>query len=104
MTTHADTICIAHFERFCIEMDYDDAKSCSHTGKCDDDVARVLRKGYIVRQLDAIGDADIADELQNYGAWEDFELADRDTIRTSIVWIAAGNIMDEIYQEQAQQK
>lgn len=92
--------CIASFERFALDMDYDDALQCSHQGECVDDVTTVLCKPYIVRQLDAIGDADIADELAATGGWDDIELSSAQMNRARIVWLAACQIREEADEQQ----
>lgn len=51
------------------------------------------------RQLNKIGPQKIADELQEYGAWDEDELKDHAENRLRIVWIAAGDIMDELYEK-----
>ena len=85
----------AHFNRFSIEMTMRQAESASHPGNCDDDVAQLLEDRRIVRQLDKISAEKIRDELREYGAWDADELADDDANRERIVWIAAGDIVEE---------
>lgn len=85
----------AHFNRFELQMTMAQAESASHPGQCDDDVSRLLAVPKIRRQLDKIGPDKIRDELREYGAWDDAELADDDANRERIVWIAAGDIVEE---------
>lgn len=84
----------AVFNRFEIAMTLEDAESCSHSGRCDDDVAALLEDQAIASQLDAIVPDDIRYELAEYGAWDDYELADDEANRMRIVWIAAGDIVE----------
>jgi len=86
----------APFNRFEIQMTRRQAESASHQGRCDDDVAFLLRDRKISRQLDKIGPDAIRQELSEYGAWDDGELANDDDNRARIVWIAAGNIVEEL--------
>lgn len=84
----------ACFNRFEIEMTLAQAKGASHQGQCDDDVAALVRVPAIRRQLDKIGPDKIAAELKEYGAWDADELGDDDANRERIVWIAAGDIVE----------
>lgn len=73
-----------------------DAIACSHPGPCDSDVATLVRKPYIKRQLAAIAPDILRDELREYGAWDDDELADTVQNRARIVWIAACDIAEGV--------
>ncbi len=84
----------ATFNRFEIKMTREQAGSCAHPGPCDSDVAFLLTQRPIARQLDKIGTAPIREELREYGAWSDVELADDAQNRARIVWIAAGDIWE----------
>jgi len=86
----------AYFNRFSISMTKDMALSCSHQGACDEDVAYAVRVPRIRRQLDRIDPEDIRAELKETGAWDAEELSDDENNRERIVWIAAGNIKDEM--------
>ena len=85
----------ANFERFEFRMSLADATNCSHSGACDDNVAHVLTKPYIRKQLAAIPDGSLRDELREYGAWDSGELDNRAANEARMVWIAAGNIKEE---------
>ena len=70
------------------------AKACSHQGACDDDVEWAVdnRKARVTG-----GDAEtIRRDLKECGAWSTAELADDAQNLRRIVWIAAGNILDEL--------
>jgi len=87
---------IAMFERFEIEMSMDQALSVSVPGQdAENAVNEVLRDPKIIAQLDAIGFASIRDELREYGAWDDDELADDADNQQRIIWIAGGDIRDD---------
>ena len=88
----------ASFNRFEIEMTLAQAKAASHRGRCDEDVAALLRHPKIKRQLRKIGSDKIREELAEYGAWNEEELADDTENRARIVWIAAGDIVEESQQ------
>lgn len=87
----------AYFERFELQMTQQQAKSASHSGQCDADVTLLCRDQKIIRQLDRIGADKIREELEEYGAWEEDQLKDDAANRHRIVWIAAGNIVEEFH-------
>jgi hypothetical protein len=86
----------AYFERFTLRLTKADALACSHQGACDDDVEFTRRKRYVSRQLAAIPSDSIAAELKGYGAWDSGELADREANYRRIIWLAAGDIREEL--------
>lgn len=85
----------ASFNRFEIQMTLAQAESASHPGPCDRDVEDLIRIPAIARQLRKLDPATLADELREYGAWSDEELSDHAENCLRIVWIAAGNIVEE---------
>lgn len=85
----------AHFDRFSITLTKDQARSASHQGQCDCDVAELSRVPAIARQLAKITPEALRAELKEYGAWDAAELADHDQNLQRILWLAAGNIVDE---------
>jgi hypothetical protein len=86
---------IAQFDKFEIEMTMAQAKSSSGPGDATEAVESLLTDRKIGRQLDKIGPDKIRDELREYGAWDDGELADEAENMARIVWIAASNIKEE---------
>lgn len=86
----------AIFERFEIELTREQAERGAHPGPCDEDIADLLTDDGIKAQLDAIPAEDIRLELTEYGAWEDEELNDPAENKARILWIACGNVLDEI--------
>jgi hypothetical protein len=90
----------ALFERFELCMTRAQAESASHPGPCDDDVRFLVESiPNIRRQLDRIGADKLRAELREYGAWDETELADDEQNRHRIVWLAAGNISEELTQK-----
>ena len=87
----------ASFNRFEIQMTKDQAESVSHPGPCDSDVACLCRLPKIKRQLRKISDETLADELREYGAWDEDELKDRSDNEMRIIWIAGCNIAEESF-------
>lgn len=80
----------ASFNRFEIELPDECVNDCSHQGQCDDDVA------YWVPRI-TFPDAElIREELKEQGAWDTEELADDEQNKNRILWIAAGNVKDEL--------
>lgn len=86
---------IAMFNRFDIEMTLAQAKSASHQGQCDSDVAALVAHPKIARQLRKIPADDIRAELKEYGAWDSAELSNDAQNWQRIIWCAAGNIAEE---------
>jgi len=56
----------------------------------------VLQDPKVIAQLDAIGVDKVRDELREYGAWGRKELKDDAANRERIIWIAGGNIREEM--------
>lgn len=86
----------AYFDRFTIELDAEHARQGSHQGACDADIAELLTVPEIAAELDAIPAELIAAELKEYGAWDETELQDADQNRARILWIACGNVNEEL--------
>lgn len=93
----------AYFERFSLDMTLQDAKSASHMGRCDEDVAALVADPAISAQLDEIPAEDLSAELRMYAAWSDEELQDNEANRRRIVWLAAGDIVEEEYRESTEE-
>jgi len=85
----------AQFERFTLHIKKADALYASHAGNCDQEVADLVSFRTIAEQLDAIGTDLIRAELNEYGAWDDTELADDEQNKHRIVWLACCNIKEE---------
>jgi hypothetical protein len=90
---------LALFNRFELEMTRAQAESASHPGQCDDDVAALVKHPKIARQLRKLDRDKLRAELKEYGAWDDEQLADDAQNLQRIVWIAAGNIVEELAQK-----
>ena len=84
------------FNYFKIEMTRKQAESVSHSGDCENDVNILLQDKKIIRQLKKIPDDKLRAELKEYGAWSDEELNDRKANEQRIVWIAGGNIAENL--------
>lgn len=78
-----------------IKMTKKQAAACSHSGSCDAEVLELSQDPSIKRQIAKIDPIQLAKELAEYGAWDAFELANHEQNIQRILWIAAGNIMDE---------
>ena len=88
----------AAFDCFEISMTLEQANSASHSGRCDDDVAELLELPEISSQLDAIGPEAIRKELYQYSDWDVTQ--DKEN-RARIIWIAAGNIVEEAFHRES---
>ena len=86
----------ACFNRFEIVLTKAQAVACSRSGDCEPEVIGLLKMPSIKKQLAKIADKDLTDELAEYGAWNTAELCVRGDNEKRILWIAAGNIADDI--------
>jgi hypothetical protein len=86
---------IAQFDRFFLTMTMEQAESASHSGDCSYAVASLAELPAIRRQLDKIGADAIRAELKSWGAWDEEELKDDSENRKRLVWVAAGNIVED---------
>ena len=71
-----------------------DAKASYHSGNCDDDVEQTMKFQYVKDQLKEISDADLESTLTECGC--EFNEKDRHKMEGLFVWLAAGNITEEI--------
>jgi len=69
----------------------------SHSGQCDNDIAYLRTLPAIKRQLAKLDPDTLKKELSEYGAWDDEQLNDHDENLTRILWIACGDIQEEMY-------
>jgi hypothetical protein len=77
------------------QMTIAQAKSASHQGQCDEDVRALSKVPAVAVQLAEIKPEVLRDELDEYGSWDAEELADHNQNIQRILWLAAGNILDE---------
>lgn len=82
----------AYFNRFTIEMTKWQALDACHRHDCTEDVRELCKHPKIKRQLKKISDADLKEELAEYGAWDTEELSDRAANEERIIWIAASDL------------
>ena len=71
---------------------------CSHSGACDSDVAFWQSR---IARPETCTPEKLAAELKEYGAWDAEELADDAANWNRIVWLACGNIKDEMHEMEA---
>ena len=65
----------------------------SHAGSCDAEIADLRSIPTIRRQLDAIAPEKLREELAEYGAWDERELADHQANLSRWLWISCGDII-----------
>lgn len=95
--------CVRHDNRYFstssgrieLAMTLEQAQSASHQGQCDDDVRALSAEPAIAAQLEAINPQLLIDELREWGAWDDEELADHDQNLQRLLWLAAWDIFEE---------
>jgi hypothetical protein len=81
-----------------IELDIseDQAARGYHSGQCDQDIAALMHNPKIAAQLAALNPAIVAGVLKEYGAWDSAELSDHAANLERILWIACGDIVEDI--------
>ena len=92
---------------FELMMKYGDAKACCHAGECDADCEGVRLLPYMRKQLDRLTDRQIEVAVREYGVeFEEYEGRDvpRDILELYLVWLAAGDIVDEVYDRENRRK
>ena len=67
-----------------------------HSGSCDHEVMALSKEPNIRRQLVKLAPALVASELAEYGAWDSVELADHAQNLQRLLWIACGDIVEEL--------
>ncbi len=77
-----------------ISMTLEQAQSCSHQGRCDEDVAALLRNPAITAQFDAMNPDDLREGLSEAGAWDEAEREDDHANRLRALWMAACDIRE----------
>lgn len=70
------------------------ARAGSHQGRCDDDIAWLLKDKTIAQQMRKLDPETVKAELREYGAWDDDELGDHDQNLARLLWIACGDIAE----------
>lgn len=73
-----------------------DAHTGYHQGQCDDDVAGLLNKPSIRRQMDKLDPKLIREELAEWGAWDDEDLKDHEQNKARMLWLACAGIVEEL--------
>lgn len=82
------------------EMTLEDANCGCHIGSCDEDVQELVDTDYIREQLDRLDTEVIRENIRAYGL-DDVDEMDRHRLECYLVWIAAGNIVDDDYSKSA---
>jgi hypothetical protein len=65
-----------------------------HFGACDSDIAELMKIESIKAQLFEIPPQVLSEELKEFGAWDDSELANHGDNLARILWIACGDIQE----------
>lgn len=80
-----------------IELPIAVINACSHSGDCTNDIQECMQLPEIRAELAEIDPDQLRMELKEYGAWDEEQLADHNANLERILWLAAGNIKDEMY-------
>lgn len=76
-----------------IELTPDQIATCTHQGDCTENVQATVAE--IADQLSMVNPEDIADELQEFGAWSEDELSNHQDNLERLVWTAACDLSEE---------
>jgi hypothetical protein len=71
-----------------------EAAQGAHSGSCDADILELSNRPRIRRQLNKIDREVLKRELDQWGAWDDVELADHEQNLQRVLWIACGDIVE----------
>ena len=80
-----------------LQLTLEQARSASHSGQCDYDIAALRTVPAIKRQLDKLEPALLSKELEEWGCWDETERADHEDNLNRILWIAACAIRETYY-------
>lgn len=81
-----------------LNIEIEDAKKGCHSGSCDDDIAELQKKEYIAKQLNPIPLDTLCSILDEYGCEFD-DGDDKEEIEGIALWLACGDIIDELNEE-----
>lgn len=70
------------------------AHTGSHPGQCDADIDYLRQLPEIADQLNKIDPILLAQELKQWGAWDDTELLNHDENLSRYLWLACGGIVE----------
>jgi hypothetical protein len=87
-------VCQNYCEDIELGLTHEDAHLCSHQGLCDVDCEMVVNEPYVHEQLSKYTDEEMRKSVKAYGV-EDVDTFDRHTLEMYVVWLVAGNIVDE---------
>lgn len=82
----------ALFNRFEIELPIEAVEDCSHSGDVTNDVTNWVKH----IDLSHISDEALAEELEEYGAWDAEELSHRADNEMRILWLGACDVRESM--------
>jgi hypothetical protein len=77
-----------------LKLQQADLDSTPTQGPADEAIDALVQEPHIVEQLDAYDVEDIRKELEEYGAWDEEELADDEQNRKRLLWVLVGNVKE----------
>lgn len=80
------------------ELTAEDAHKGYHQGVCDDDCKELQQVPYIKKQLAEFSESTMMAICAEYGI-DECEHYDRNELEQTIIWLAAGNVVDAIFEE-----
>ena len=83
-----------------IQIPLEWAESTHHSGHCDNDVLAVSQEEYIQNITKDLNPDIVRNVLDEYGAWDDEELKDKEENIQRLLWIACGDIAEQEFEVQ----
>jgi hypothetical protein len=83
-----------------IELPIEIVNLCPQSGAADSAIAYMRTLPEVIAELSEIDPEKLKQELQEYGAWNAKELSIHSDNLDRILWIACGNIQEDIFNEQ----
>lgn len=74
----------------------EDVRQIARSGDNEADVIEVSKRPYMAKQLTKIKPEVLAEELREYGGWDDDKLNDNAQNLQRILWIAAWDVFEEM--------
>ena len=96
----------AKVECFEFGMTLEDANLCCHSGVCDYDCENARQIDYIQEQFKELSNKQLFAAISEYICDSDIRAHknDREWLEMYIIWLAAGDIIDEVYMREKEQE
>src|SRR6478736_4299547 len=83
-----------------IELPVEIVEMCPISGEADSAIAFMRTLPEVISELSEIDPEKLRLELKEYGAWEPEDITNHNTNLDRILWLACGNIQDEMFEDE----